>query len=224
MESVANKPPAKKRRKQFETNPANRIKPDVEFDIVYFDTETTGFWDSDQILQLAAKSGRGDFNLYCLPSVPIGEDAARVNKFERRGEKLFQNEREVATIERQLMLKQFLEFLTSHEKKILLVAHYAPFDMRFLWREITGADLEEKFKEAVAGYCDSIPFFKKHLPHLGSYKQTNVAKEIFGADFVYEEHDACADVAALVSCLEKFDFGQESAREFSVSTEFFCSK
>jgi len=208
----------KKRNIPSGTKIADRIENSVDFETVVFDTETTGLSNKDEILQLAAQSSKGAINFYCKPTVDITQKAFEKHKIEydKLTDQLRQDKKLVTAVERKDMLAQFTQFLSSHKKKVLLVAHNAPFDMRFLYRELLSTALADEFEEAVAGICDSVLYFKNVLPDLDSYAQGLVVKKVLGTGYHFKEHQADADVSALVQALKKVGYDDGAGRQFSI--------
>jgi DNA polymerase III epsilon subunit-like protein len=226
QEQVSKTKPSRKNLTQKRVAPtgsalAGRVQEGTECEIVVFDTETTGFSGTSEILQLAAQSAQSKFNSYCCPSVTITAEAAKVNKLSFRRGKLYQNGQEVDTLPRKAMLQSFLKFLEEHKKPVLLVAHNIAFDLRFLWKELKEQDLTEQFLGHFVGYCDSMTIFKCKVPQLESYKLSFVCKNILGADFQFDEHNAAGDVDALFRSLEMLGIGKEVGLKFSVSSEVY---
>jgi uncharacterized protein YprB with RNaseH-like and TPR domain len=52
----------------------------VNGNLIYFDLETSGLSTAEsEILQISAKSNKGDFNIYCTPVKPISYSASQTN-------------------------------------------------------------------------------------------------------------------------------------------------
>jgi DNA polymerase III epsilon subunit-like protein len=201
------------------TKESSRIEPGLSIKIVILDTETTGFARTDQILQLSAACKNDIFDGYCLPSKTINKEAAKINKMQSRRGKLYQDGKQVDTMSREELISGFLDFLKRQEGKILIVGHKLSFDLRYLEAEIKNQKKVEEFNELVAGFCDSLDYFKYKLQNLMSHKLSLVCKEVLGPEFTFDAHNAMGDVLALQKCLEKTGFGEEQGRQFSISTK-----
>lgn len=191
------------------------------FEIVVLDTETTGTGETDEIVQLAAKSAAANFNEYSCPSVRFNPKAGQVNKLTCRGDKMYQAGQLLKTLPKKNLLLQFIEFLIQHQKPVLLLAHNADFDLRLLRQELTAQDLTQEFLATFVGYCDTIMFFKAKLPKMSSYSLKAVCNQVMGEDFIFKEHDASGDVDALWKCLDKVGFGNDEIVKFSISSQAY---
>jgi DNA polymerase III epsilon subunit-like protein len=215
VQGVIIPPKNKKPKKHPGTKLCDRVESGTELKVVVFDTETTGFAKTDEILQLAAKGPKGDLNLYCAPSTKISSQAAAIHKITFSRNKMKQNKIEVPYLTRREMIGGFLQFLEKQGGPVLLIGHNVKFDIRFLWREVLVTKKSSRFLKVVIGFCDSIAFFKSVLPNLSSYNQRGVCTSILGADFQYEAHTAQADVDALSLALDKAGFDINQAWKFS---------
>jgi DNA polymerase III epsilon subunit-like protein len=221
--SINNTKTPRKQKQTKKIPQKDQISENINCSIIVVDTETSGTSAHDEIIQLAALSTRGKINLYCKPSVEIKQKAAEQHKISVRRDKMFQDGKEVHPITRKEMLTSFISFMNEHDFKVLLVGQNVKFDIRFILREVEKLGLISSFEEAVAGFCDSILFFKSRLPNLTSYAQGVVCKEVLGQSFQYDAHNAQADVSALSDCLVKLGYANDW-REWSSSLESYTGQ
>jgi DNA polymerase III epsilon subunit-like protein len=220
-EKSAKKTKAPGKQKQIKKIPLKeQVSEKTNCSIIVVDTETSGTSAHDEIIQLAASSTKEKINLYCKPSVEIKQKAAEQHKICVRRGKMFQDGKEVHPITRKELHTSFVSFMQEHDFKVLLVGQNVKFDIRFILREVNQLGLISSFEEAVAGFCDSIVFFKSRLPDLTSFAQGVVCKEVLGQQYQYDAHNAEADVIALSQCLDKLGF-ENDWRMWSCSLESY---
>ena len=137
---------------------------------VFVDTETTGInHKKDKILQIAATSNKSlkpCFNPYILPSCPMGKDVMQSNGLHMHKGHLQRNRKAVCADHCQAILENFLAYLDELKQlfrieSLVIVAHLASFDMKFLCMQFFKYDLWERFKEMVCGVVDTLDIFPK---------------------------------------------------------------
>ena len=173
----------------------------VTSDVLYIfvDTETTGInHEKDEILQIAATSNKSlkpCFNQYILPSCPIGNDVMQLNGLHMHKGCLQWNRKAVCADHCGAILENFLAYLDELKKlfrieSLVIVAHLASFDMKFLCMQFFKYDLWERFKEMVCGIVDTLDIFHNVYPDNQSYKLTHLAKVYGNEDIAGTSHNA----------------------------------
>lgn len=178
----------------------NKVEEDDEV-VVLFDLETTGLDKHAQVLQIAAKWGVSEFNVYIMPTVPIHPMAAAVNGFMRVEDRLYVHGYEVFTIPLYIAVKQFLAYLRnlSGNNKCTLVAHNAKFHGFYLVKVVTAVGLYDEFDSICRGIADSVSLFRKVAPYLQKYSMEFLVSKLFPREN-FRLHNALGDVRAL-DCL-----------------------
>lgn len=86
------------------------------FNIVFFDIETSGFANSADISQLAAKVEGRKFSVYIQPTQPVVAAASAVTGLTVVDDELYLNDVKVKTISLKESLENFLKFLRVSPK------------------------------------------------------------------------------------------------------------
>lgn len=170
------------------------------YEIMYFDLETSGFAYSAYILQIAAKCGLFKFSIYATPTKMIDPRATEVTGLKNIGGELHLRGEKVDTIPMKEALLAFLAFLKSQNKPCLLVAHKAKFDVPRLITCIRKNLLIDDFRAVVIGFSDTLPLLKKKYPERkgqGMFKLEKLAVDILNIQANEKFHDALYDVEVL---------------------------
>lgn len=136
------------------------------FEFVAFDVETTGFSPvSDAIIEIgAARFVKGvvaeTFNLLIDPRRPIPPEATRVHGITN------------AMVKGQQALESALEQFTEFCGSAVLLAHNAPFDVKF----ISAAGMAEHTPLPPGMVLDTLSISKQTLPDLFNYKLESLVK------------------------------------------------
>ena len=166
---------------------------------VFVDTETTGInHERDEILQIAATSNKSlkhCFNQYILPSCPIGKDVTQLNGLRMHKGRLQWNRKAVCADHCGAILENFLAYLGELKQlfrieSLVIVAHLASFDMKFLCVQFFKYDLWERFKEMVCGVVDTLDIFCKVYSDNQSYKLTHLTKVYANEDIAGTSRNA----------------------------------
>lgn len=75
------------------------------------------------IYQIAAYADGSIFNAYIVPTVTIGKKASAVNGLRVIGGELYLHENRVQSIPAKVAFDNFVQYLKSFDKQIILVAH-----------------------------------------------------------------------------------------------------
>ena len=184
----ASNPVAVRDKNNLISESVSNVTSDVLY--VFVDTETTGInHEKDEILQIAATSNKSlkhCFNQYILPSCPIGKDVTQFNGLRMHKGCLQWNSKAVSADHCGAILENFLAYLDELKRlfrieSLVIVAHLASFDMKFLCMQFFKYDLWERFKEMVCGvvYSDN-----------QSYKLTHLAKVYANEDIAGTSRNA----------------------------------
>lgn len=148
--------------------------------LVFLDTETTGLSGEDRLIELylshAEKSFYSRFDPEGRQSSPEAFKTHRIPDEDLIGEPFF---------------KEKADEIADHLDGAVIVAHNAPFDVRFLKQEFGLAGLEW----APCAQVDTIRVAKKLWPDLPSYKLSHLADH-FGIPHL-ADHTAAGDVITL---------------------------
>lgn len=99
---------------------------------VYFDFETSGFHNNDEISQIAAQCNDYEFTVYITPTKKINPESSPHTGLKNINGQLHLRHDQVLTVSIENALRVFQEFSTNLKKPCLLVAHNASFDISHL--------------------------------------------------------------------------------------------
>ena len=158
----------------------------------------------EDILQIGALNYEGKkFNMYATPTRPIAGLATRVHHITFKDNQLCYRKNPVQHRSLLEVLLEFCEFLNyTKSSNIVLVAHNANFDRRFLIEKIFQYNLQGRFNAKLIGFLDTLPLFRQLIPGELKYKQEALIYKYFGnvkTDF----HNALTDVIYLRKLFEK---------------------
>ncbi|CAN9498908.1 unnamed protein product [Ophioblennius macclurei] len=139
---------------------------------VFISLETTGLDTKRcEIIQMAAVHEQTVFNKYILPSQPIDEQASKVTGFTVQDGNLLHHQNPVTTTPLVQALNDFIAFLRSLGRPVLLVAHNANrFTKRILTRVLRQEALLDQFDKVVCGIRDTLLLSRQLFPHLQSHR------------------------------------------------------
>ncbi|XP_048514965.1 DNA polymerase III PolC-type-like [Athalia rosae] len=187
----------------LQSNQQNLVNQE-DFNIVYFDFETSGFEKNADVLQTAAKLKDYSFSVYAMPTKKINPSASKVTGLHQDCVTLHLRDKEVEAITFKDALLSFQEFLNISCKPFLLVAHNAAFDTGHLIRAIIQNSMVETFKNVV-DFSDTLSILKKIYPERrgpGLFKLSKLAEDLLqqNGDF----HESLDDVQVLQQLSSKF--------------------
>ena len=166
---------------------------------VFFDLEHSGCTDGQpaSIIQISAHSSKvGEFNQYILPLSPITPYVQRLTRIKAIGDTLVYKDKAVPTISLPEGLSKFLNFIETHNSRVVLVSHNAKScDSSILCSAICEVGLQARFSKLVEGFIDTLPLYKIAYPKLSKYSQSELCKEFLGT--VYDAHNSLEDCKAL---------------------------
>lgn len=184
---------------------------------VYFDLETTSFALECDIIQIGAFYHQDkSFNTYIKPKTKLSCQVEKVNGIQY-DEETCEMRHNGGTVQYASNLESallaFIEWLKSL-KPVVLVAHNCKvFDSDRIVRAVDKCGHMENFKEAVAGFCDSLPFFRQHYK-LPNYKQPTIVHELTGVE--YDAHSAINNAKTLSQVCNISEY-KDDLKRFSFS-------
>ena len=141
--------------------------------------------------------------MYCTPTRPIPGMASRVHHITYKDGQLYYRKNPVKHQPLIEVLLHFCEYLNKiKSNNIVLVAHNANFDRRFLIDKMHTHHLQGRLNGKVLGFLDTMPLFRRLVPGQASYKQNALVYTFFPkvkTDF----HNALNDVIYLKKLFEK---------------------
>lgn len=175
-----------------------------EEDLVFFDLETGGMGSKQDILQIGAINHEGrQFNMYATPTQPIPGMSSRIHHITFKDNQMCYRKNPVKHRSIVEVLLQFCEYLNqTKSNNIVLVAHNANFDRRFLIEKMFLHDLQGRLNAKLVGFIDTLPLFRQLIPGKESYKQDRLVLSYFPqtkTDF----HNALTDVIYLKKLFQK---------------------
>ena len=112
---------------------------------------------------------------------------------------MFYRDQPVHSVSCKLALQEFIDFLG--DKPVILVGHsIKAFDCHVLLNAAKACGVQEQLHNYVAGYLDTLPYFRNEHKGLQSYKQEHLFQHFIGED--YDAHNALADVVALMRIID----------------------
>ncbi|XP_063414543.1 uncharacterized protein LOC134696608 [Mytilus trossulus] len=153
-----------------------KIKKDETPIVVYFDLETTGLdVVKESLTQIAAQFDDQTFSVYIRPRGPIGQWALKNTHltYDRKSLTLYYKGEKVTSKEPQDALKDFVDFLKSFSRPIILAAHFChQFDAQILYKQLVDHHLWEDFSSIVNGFADTCLMFQKPYSKISQVRRT----------------------------------------------------
>ncbi|XP_043285641.1 uncharacterized protein [Venturia canescens] len=197
---------------------------------VFFDLETAGLKDTCDILQIACKSGNIEFNKYMKPRHAIPSRASEIHGITSAEGELYHNGQQVFSQSASNVLEELCIYLNNFKKPCIFVAHNCSFDAPRLMRIIVNCSVIEKFKPLIAGFCDTLPLFRKKFPERKSKGQnslTTLATETLSNISIENAHDASYDtflLQELVRCHFSVDELAKDCKSFDDILQLLLNK
>ena len=172
---------------------------EMDFQIVYFKLETTGFSPNANILRITMISGNKLFERYITPGLPIPEEISVKNGITYNGRDMFYCGEKVQHFPADSVLKIVLSYLKKFSKPCVLFGYnclrfHAPKLVRLIQKE----NLTSEFSEVIHGFSGDLKLFKDKFPGRNSYKFENLLVEILKKP----KNDVLSGVAYLVRLRE----------------------
>lgn len=136
--------------------------PGVEYAYVSFDLETTGLGNDSEITQIgAAYIHDKSYSQYLLPSKRISTSAIALTGLTAAGSQMYKEGEPVPSTSTSEGLTNFLQWLSSIHKPVVLVAHNARFDANAFCRALITNDMNGDAGKVIQGFVDTLSLFRK---------------------------------------------------------------
>ncbi|XP_046750455.1 uncharacterized protein LOC124413719 [Diprion similis] len=196
---------------------------------VYFDVETTGLSDADEIVQIAASHKGKNFDAYILPRKQMNAKASELTGLTVLNGEMFYHEKRVSTLSPRDAFMSFLYFLKSLHKPCILVGHNAfKFDVKKIMKLATSLRMSKEMMMFVKGFCDTLPLFHSVLPkrkkNKGSFKQEVLTNEFLDKSDIILAHNALNDVLMLALLIQKLKINPGVLIKHTKSVEFIMNE
>lgn len=176
--------------------------PSKEFSVdssslIVFDLETTGLARTSDILQIACVCGDREFSVYTRPTCTISIGASAATGLTYYGGVLKLKGEAVDSLTILEGLEQFIAFVSSFPKAVLIGHNIISFDIPVLMHNLFKHNLLEKFQDVIFGFVDTLKLSKRIYPkaEMGNYRQENLVQKLLGE--TYNAHNAVSDVEVL---------------------------
>ena len=161
------------------------------------------------------------FDRYVLPKNGISQQASQANKLTIVAGQLLYKSKLVKAITLTECLQDFITFLKSLKKKVILVAHNGKvFDSRILVKAIIANNMLGELQSVLTGFIDTLPMLKKLLPDRSSYKQEELVRGCLNK--TYDAHNGLEDVKSLRDLLLHLKPQNSVLCSNSFCVEFVC--
>ncbi len=161
--------------------------------------------DCDMI-QISAVCDDQEFSKYILPDQEIGDVVATKTQITKQGGKLFYKDDEVISVDVKTALQQFLEFLKKFTKPVLVAHNCKKFDSKILMYQFKRFNMVDDFRQRCDTFSDTVPFMMHVVPGRtgwGNYTQDNLVKDLLGAEYIEDAHNAITDTRNLQQLVKK---------------------
>ena len=187
--------------------------------IVVFDIETTGLSRNSDIVQIAATDGVKTFNCFIAPRQPICAAASAITglTFSEGNNQLYKNGKRVDCTAIHKGLLDFMAFLKSFRKPVLVGHNIISFDIPVLYNRLQEFQLCQAFMALVKGCIDTLKIARRTFTkaEVGNHKQETLVKKLLKKS--YNAHDAQEDVNLLFELFTKKldNYGAEDLYAFN---------
>ncbi|CAC5355730.1 unnamed protein product [Mytilus coruscus] len=212
-----------------ETIPS-KMKFEGEESVVVFDLETTDAWNKvtmtlkltlllkSDITQLAAFDGTTVFNEYVSPREVISPKVSELTglTFDFSCDQMYHHGKPVESRDIQIVLLEFIDFISKKKKPILFGHNIAAFDIPILMNKLRQQSLLSEFMLHIYGCIDTIKLARRKFKtkDIGNHKQQTLVTKLLGIE--YDAHNACADVTSLFQ-LEHFEYSEKDVFPFNAA-------
>ncbi|XP_063406005.1 uncharacterized protein LOC134689966 [Mytilus trossulus] len=197
-----------------ETIPS-KMKFGGEESVVVFDLESTGF--KSDITQLAAFDGTTVFNEYVSPREVISPKISEITglTFDFSCDQMYHHGKPVKSRDIQIVLLEFIEFISKKKKPILFGHNITSFDIPILMNKLRQHSLLSEFVLHIYGCIDTIKLTRRKFKtkDIGNHKQQTLVTKLLGVE--YDDHNACADVTSLFQLLAHFEYSEKDVFRFN---------
>ncbi|CAC5375466.1 unnamed protein product [Mytilus coruscus] len=201
-----------------ETIPS-KMKFEGEESVVVFDLETTGLSRKSDITQLAAFDGTTVFNKYVSPREVISPKVSELTglTFDFSCDQMYHHGKPVESRDIQIVLLEFIDFISKTKKPILFGHNIAAFDIPILMNKLRQHSLLSESMLHIYGCIDTIKLARRKFKtkDIGNHKQQTLVTKLLGIE--YDAHNACADVTSLFQRLEHFEYSEKDVFLFNAA-------
>ncbi|CAC5403325.1 unnamed protein product [Mytilus coruscus] len=201
-----------------ETIPS-KMKFEGEESVVVFDLETTGLSRKSDITQLAAFEGTTVFNEYVSPREVISPKVSELTglTFDFSCDQMYHHGKPVESRDIQIVLLEFIDFISKKKKPILFGHNIAAFDIHILMNKLRQHSLLSEFMLHIYRCIDTIKLARRKFKtkDIGNHKQQTLVTKLLGIE--YDAHNACADVTSLFQLLEHFEYSEKDVFPFNAA-------
>ncbi|CAG2198046.1 unnamed protein product [Mytilus edulis] len=201
-----------------ETIPS-KMKFEGEESVVVFDLETTGLSRKSDITQLAAFDGTTVFNEHVSPRELISPKSSEITglTFDFSCDQMYHHGKLVKSRDIQIVLLEFIDFISKKKKPILFGHNIASFDIPILMNKLRQHSLLSEFMLHIYGCIDTIKLARRKFKtkDIGNHKQQTLVTKLLGVE--YDAHNACADVTSLFQLLEHFEYSEKDVFPFNAA-------
>ncbi|XP_061196584.1 uncharacterized protein LOC133204856 [Saccostrea echinata] len=175
-----------------------------------------------EIIQIgAAYTDEHSFSKYLLPSKRISTSAIALTGLTVAGNQMYKEGQPVQATSPCEGLRNFLHWLSTIHKPIVLMAHNDRFDANVFCRALIGNKLKDDAGKVIQGFVDTLPLFRKSVPGLSSYKQTDLVKCLLQT--YYCAHDAASDAKSLLQLVNSQTFLEDLFLQHSFSLDSYIN-
>ena len=160
------------------------------------------------------------FNRYVLPTCPITTSATAVTGLYVSGGELFCHKEKVQTVDIESCLSDFILWLKSFEKPVLVCHNGKVFDAVILMRTFLNHPACGKL--SIEGFVDTLHVFREVLPNRQSYKLESLVSDTLSLS--YNAHSAAEDVKALQALVKHHSVSPDTLLKHSFSVDFVFFK
>ncbi|CAG2205895.1 unnamed protein product [Mytilus edulis] len=176
-----------------------------------------GLSRKSDITHLAAFDGTTVFNEYVSPREAISPKVSEITglTFDFSCDQMYHHGKPVKSRDIQIVLLEFIDFISKKKKPILFGHNIASFDILILMSKLRQHSLLSEFMLHIYGCIDTIKLARRKFKtkDIGNHKQQTLVTKLLGVD--YDAHNACADVTSLFQLLEHFEYSEKDVFPFN---------
>ncbi|XP_038649405.1 protein PML-like isoform X1 [Scyliorhinus canicula] len=164
--------------------------------LVFFQLQTTGMEERNDIVQLSAVSGEKIFNKYIMPSIPMMEAAAAITGIQVMDGILYLRGEPQPTCSLQEAMAAFLQFLQSLDRPLLAGHNIWIRDCQILYKAWGDLFMKDQFVRCISGFLDTLWLSRNIVPRsmVKNYKLKHLVTVCVGEVFL---DGTLSDVRAL---------------------------
>ncbi|XP_067014104.2 uncharacterized protein [Anabrus simplex] len=132
--------------------------------MVYFNFNGTGLQTGMEVYQIGAHFAEKSFSRYVCPTFAFSQKTAKRTGLSKKDGVLYLEGERVETVSKADAWKDFLKFLQSANKSVVLVTHGRLHDCSLLFRDLSELSLMEEFRKVCLGVVDTHPLCQNIFP------------------------------------------------------------